>query len=239
MQLDLTIDEHWPRDEYGRVAGLRDARFLQVRDIELSRKDLELLSNMPGVTDVVFDNATLPEGDLANLNVGTLQYWRCDVGQPEIDKILSQRNIDCLGLHDVELKASLFESFSRLPKLQSLLLSKTDLSDLDISKCKALTWMRLSNSELDDDGIAKLAGQNTERLKSVASSVIVGLSLAGNPITDTCVDDLLKFASVTDLDVTGTKLSAAGIRKLRAAMPLSKIHADEDVWTEAVYGPVE
>ncbi len=221
-----TIDETTAKADYGKFAGLRKAFLLDITNVDLTRDELKLLSPMPSVEEVTFEMASVPEGGLEGFDLDTVQFFYGEVDQTELNELLSQTNLTWFGAHESKLHGSFSQTMEQLPKLNTIVVRRTELPEsFDISRCYLLTSLHLGWSNATDESIAKLAKQDQVRMKK-SIVPLTTLCLEGNRISDACVGDLLSFKTLTELDVTDTALTAAGVQKLRAKFPGATVKAN-------------
>ena len=130
----------------------------------------------------------------------------------------------------------------RLPYVESLSLYKgLQITDAGLKHLEHLTRMRvlhLEGTAITDDGLQRLramsqleelsisdcpriSGRGLEVLRQFAG--LRKLSLAGAQITDVGLEQLEGLTQLKKLDVTYTGVTAAGVRRLRSALPRCKI----------------
>jgi Flp pilus assembly protein TadD len=106
-----------------------------------------------------------------------------------------------------------------LPDLDTLNLggAKIDGSGLaHLRESKRLKWLSLECTQVDDAGAVNLAGFTD----------LTYLNLLCTPVTDATVDVLMKLPRLEMVVVSGTKMTEAGIDKVRAALPSCRVMTD-------------
>ncbi len=132
---------------------------------------------------------------------------------------------------------------SRLPWLTRLDLSQTQVTYVTVEKLVLLSLLEhldLSQTQVSDNSLRALGGLRNLKTLSVAQTQLtdVGvqdlavclwlevLDLSGTSITDQAVESLAKFKRLQRLDLRDTGLGAAGIDRLRAALPDCEVLAN-------------
>ena len=103
--------------------------------------------------------------------------------------------------------------------MQSLDLSSTRLSKAGLRECGSLENLRelkLSQTDLTDDGVAELRG-----LKH-----LVTLDLSVNPITDRALHELGPLERLTSLNLSATAITDGGLKALRRLKDLTELQLD-------------
>lgn len=116
-----------------------------------------------------------------------------------------------------------FQYLKNLHHLKAIAVWSTQVNDKSLLHLKAheqIQNLRLSETDISDDGIISLANLCGLR----------GLELYGiyDDITDRCVPTLCEFSNLEYLDVSGTDLTMQGVMDLISALPKCRIsHSTE------------
>ena len=95
-------------------------------------------------------------------------------------------------------------------------LSRTSVTDNVLSEVKKfnnLTWLNLKNTQVTDRGI-----QNIVKLPYLSY-----LNLVSSKVTDQCIDSLAKMKNLKEVYFWNSEVTENGVKRLRAALPDSKI----------------
>jgi hypothetical protein len=101
-------------------------------------------------------------------------------------------------------------------RLRRAVFAKGRISDAGLAQLAGLPWLEtlvLRDTPITGDGLASLATCPTLRV----------LDLSGTQIGDEQVDVLVQLPRLSDVDLSRTRVTAAGVEKLRAALPQCQI----------------
>lgn len=118
-----------------------------------------------------------------------------------------------------------FESLRELPRMQKLLLFKSNIGDkalAEISRMKSLEVLYLGESKITDIGMASLA--NLTELKV--------LDLYDTKVGDRGIAALGKLAKLDDLNLSGTKVTDSGITLLKECKKLQTLKVTRTAVTQ-------
>tara|TARA_R110002072_G_scaffold927_1_gene7415 strand:- start:90285 stop:91256 length:972 start_codon:yes stop_codon:yes gene_type:complete len=107
----------------------------------------------------------------------------------------------------------------RLPELAMLYLSGTAVTDKmvpHIRPLKSLKALQLSHTGITDEGLAELNG----------FADLTHLGLDGTVITDDSISVIAGFRSLAYLNVSDTDMTAAGLKKLKEALPECRVESE-------------
>ncbi len=132
-----------------------------------------------------------------------------------------------LGLGESAIHDAGLAALESLSSLEYLGLEETLVSPRGVAKSLP-AWPRIKNLGLDS---LQFDDQSTAALASCAE--LVTLSLQYNPLTDECVPHLAKLSTLTLLKIVGTSITAAGVDRLRQALPNCLILSDHGTFEPA------
>jgi hypothetical protein len=123
------------------------------------------------------------------------------------------------NLSDEEF-AQVAPSLKYLSQLDCLKLWKTRITDKSLALIGegrlSLEILDLAFTRISDDGMRCL----TQCVR------VQHLTLCGTPVTDRCIDDLVRIRGLKTLEVGGTAISQQGLLKLHRALPHVKLHPE-------------
>ena len=117
------------------------------------------------------------------------------------------------GAFDTSALAHLYEH----PFLEYLVLTKTSVTDSDLSHVKGLRKLKslgLKDTRITDSGLAEIS--NLTNLEF--------LFVQNTSITDSGVPNILKLRSLKELGIRGTKISQKGLVRLQRGLPTTVIY---------------
>jgi Leucine-rich repeat (LRR) protein len=163
-----------------------------------------------------------------------------DAGLPSLD---GWTGLQRLVLDGLPITGIGLAPLTDLPRLTDLSLARTKVSDASLASLKGLKKLRrlvLDGTALRGPGLANLkdlteltelrlgcatltdvAGPQLGELKALKR--LERLSLAGSRIGDETLKQLHGLTTLRELDLTGTKVSAAGIAAAKKALPMCRI----------------
>jgi hypothetical protein len=106
-----------------------------------------------------------------------------------------------------------------LPDLDTLNLGGARINGsgvVHLRASKKLKWLSLECTQVDDAGVANLAG----------FSDLIYLNFLSTPVTDASVDVLLNLPHLEMVVVSGTKMTEAGVTRLRKGLPACRVMSD-------------
>ena len=158
------------------------------------------------------DNAGIAEiaklESLSILGLSTMQ----GVTDEGLQSLKNAKSITSLHFRDMPLTGAAIAHWASLPKLRYLFFHKIPLNDAtlaDLGNLSQLEYLTLGTCNTTDDALTKLR----------IPPRLIELVLSPSPLTDASVPTLSKFTTLKTLDLRGTELTAAGIARLRFALP--------------------
>ncbi len=143
-------------------------------------------------------------------------------------KHLQFPNLQRLDLQDNEISVELLDAITHLPELNSLSLSTTTLTDLDlmqISKINKLTALNLTRTRITDKGCKILAGMTSLQELHISANL---------QISDTGVSELKNLKNLQLLDLNHTSVTDTGIASLKLLPNLTDLILDSTHVTDGV-----
>lgn len=180
------------------------------------------------------------------------QVARVDLTNPEttdttLDQLASFRHLTTLDLSGTRVTAKGIQKLQFFQNLRALTADSCSGIDdealLEISRIPSLQTLSLRNTQVTDDGmpaLLTLGGLRTLRLRGPkisdaslefvkALSSLRTLELHDTAVTDSGVNDLLKELPLAELNIVGTRATAAAARELRIRHPRTQLyHSNED-----------
>lgn len=138
-----------------------------------------------------------------------LEASDCPIGDEGLADLVSLRYLRTLRLRNTRVTGSAFGASGDLRELKILLLNGSPISTegmRQIGQLKSVRVIYLENTGVSDEGLDLLTG-TTELRK---------LYLSGNVrVTDRAVDILLRLKNLEDVYLLGTKVTPAGVERLK------------------------
>jgi serine/threonine protein kinase/Leucine-rich repeat (LRR) protein len=215
-------------------AGLAQLKALKnLRELNLSWTHVtdaglkQLEEDLPQLQSLYLRGRYLSDAGLVHLrgfkNLGTLYLSGQPVTDAGLVHILGLKQLMGLGLSSTGVTDAGFTNLPNLTNLRNLNLERTQVTDAVLAHLKGLALLEdlsLGGTHVTDAGLADLQGVKNLRF----------LSLKGTAqLTDAVAPQLVKARSLTEIDLSGTRLSAKGYAALKAGLPgLVRI-----AWTDA------
>jgi len=176
---------------------------------------------------------------LTKLGPDDLQYLyipEARISNKGLHAIDTQKGLKSINLEGSQLDEDGFKDME-LPDLGGLDLRHTSITDKGVSfaasSLKKVSWLSLMGTKISDKSASYIG--NWEFLKSVDLSAtkitdqglsflsslkeLNTLNVSDTQITDGCLPELTAAKSIKQLNVNGTRISAAGIERLKLALP--------------------
>lgn len=181
----------------------------------LTSKQLIALANIRDFTTLNIRNASNvdPRALLAFRFYSPMKWFCIDnthAGDIVAQLFPTMQNLQHAHLINTGTTSKSFAAFAHCPKLNDLWMRSLKLNAGDIAKLPELSIHKLNigdNPQFDDAALRVLV----KKIPQVES-----LTLDGTGITDGAIPELLKLSYLTDLDISRTQISSAGLAKLRA-----------------------
>lgn len=225
-------------------AALRSAASLQLltaSGTSITETGLEHLTGLPllRAIDLEFcDGITDPAckvlggmSQLKALNLAKTGFETTRVSDAGLADLTRLKNLELLNLEGAAVRDDGLRHLASLPRLRDLNLSRVWITDAGLqhlTEVKGLQRLVLLFSEgfagplVTDGGIESLT--SLDELQE--------LNLVDARITDEAVDDLITMKNLVVLTVTGSRLSAAGIERLRTAKPNCSVIAGAQAFVD-------
>jgi len=211
---------------------LTESQFVQLADLPLARTLKELIATFELTPKTLDGLKRFPK-------LGILRCYATKVGDAQLTRLSELASLQILTLHYLgrsgEVTAKGREAIVKLP-LVGLALDSSPVVDREflrlLPKMSKLTGVNFFGCPLGDDSLPILAlAPNLHSVGLGATGItdaglghlakfpkLRGLIIITNPgITDAGLDVLAKMPGVVDVDLHGTKVTAAGVKKLSAA----------------------
>jgi internalin A len=234
---------------FGRIVTLRGLEELSIQFTQISGRSLKALIELPKLRTLVCNPVsfvsdgckaiascdalieldlscmTLCDQDLSHvLSIRSLRELSLTQTTGLTDNCLHMAIPPCvslteLGVGDTKMGDSFCHSLIHVKSLRSLRIGSTRVTNAGLSSVSLLPeleTLRMDNTVVDDIGIRCLRDLTTLRV----------LSASGCPITDGCIEDLARMERLTDIDVSGTRLSRDGVSQLRAMRKWERFYCD-------------
>jgi Leucine-rich repeat (LRR) protein len=227
--------------QIGRLTNLRELTLdnNQITDVGLSH-----VKSLTQLETLNLNNTEITGTGLQSLNsefLGSLELQNTDVDDLGLLKIGEFANLKTLKLDGTLVTDFGLESLCRLTNLETLSLSKTEVSSSGLTHLNStrLKTLLLNETRVDDnalDRIGSIASLESLQLNSTQVTDagisriqnltgLVDLSLVGTDITDAATNCLCRLTKLRTVNLDGTRVTFVGIARLQKALPLASIVA--------------
>lgn len=124
-----------------------------------------------------------------------------------------------LDVRESRLDTATYTEIGKLGQLKALVLDKTDTNDADLAALGELKIFALSLVE------TKLTAACSTTLSRFGN--LQFLDLSGVPIGDETVQDLSSLRNLRQLNLTATRLTTEGLKRVQAALPRCRVHGGD------------
>ena len=230
----------------GRVSALEH---LEIAGCNPSPSDLAQLKQLKGLKFLQLSKATLSEEAMKELSeFQALEQIRCGhtgVGDAELrplENLKTLKAVDLSGCEGVTIDG--LESLTKCSKLAFLRLSGPSIDNdcmTQVAKMKSLRVLGISDTEVDDDGIAKLANLNLSevqmtqaKLSDVGVGYLTGLENLEkldlsecSGVTNACASEIAKMKNLSSLNLLRTGITDQGVKQLTGMKNLTRLNLDD------------
>jgi beta-lactamase regulating signal transducer with metallopeptidase domain/Leucine-rich repeat (LRR) protein len=235
------------------LEGLKNLKTLHIWDTKITDAGLQSLKNLTQLSDLALGGLSITDAGLEHLKRLTelkcLYLTLTKVTDAGMEHIKGLTELRILSLTSTGIADAGIEKLKGLTKLEMLHFNHTNVTGAGLGNFPALALLDLSDSPVNDAGLAHLKGlhklsvlglSNTkitdaglEHLKSLSGFTTpraendesdCGLLLLNKTkITDAGLKHLDALKGLRGVDLTGTKVTAAGVEQLQKALPQCKI----------------
>lgn len=182
----------------------------------------------------------------------SLTLWGTDVSDADVTKLLPLKELQSIDLSYTNVTSDVLVTLSELPELVLINLEGCDVADKHLeqfSKLDRLVSLRLAKTKVTGEGLKHLHGlkQLVDLDLSACDISDDGLLAIGDlphiqllwlsktvrygkddksRLTDKCIDYLVSLKTLVDLQIADTRLSDAGLKRLKAALPNAKVSTE-------------
>lgn len=206
------------------------------------KSNLDRLALTPRTLDAI--------AQLAGLQ--SVSLWGTSVSDAEVARLLPLKHLVSIDLSYTNVSGEVLKSLSQMPKLVVINLEGCDVVDqhlASLSKFDQLISLRLAKTQITDRGLRYIRGLKNLNHLDLSSCEIsdVGLRSMGDlpalqhlwlsktvrygmndksELTDSCVDYIASLTTLIDLQIADSQLTESGMKRLRAALPKTKISTE-------------
>lgn len=180
-----------------------------------------------------------------------MKLWGTTVDDAAIQRFSGLRKLRGINLAHSDVTGECLRTLSLLPNITSIRLEGCDVSDEQLAPLEEMSQVRmlyLGRTKVTDEGLKHLRNLKQLNLLQLSDCDITdnGLMSLGelpkiqhlwlsktirygeydrSALTDRCIEYLLSLDTLLDLTIGDSKITEAGIARLRAGLPKTKIRA--------------
>ncbi len=218
------VNGKWAGDFKGNAplpAGVLEIGGVDLQESREPQIDLARLRSLPKLTSLCLNwktwanDAALPSvTSIASLQ--ELHLFGTPVTDAGLKTIALQRNLRRLHVGRTRITDEGLVHLQGLPKLEHLSLVDTDVTDKGLGYLRAVASLKslnLTGTKIGDDGVKVLSW----------FPLLQSVHLKRTSISDTTLDHLAGLQQLTEVDVSETRVTAAGVQRLRTVLPQCKL----------------
>ena len=210
------------------VKRLADLRGINLSGTKVTDAGLVSLAGMENLVAVWLENTSVTGSGLRNLadlkSIAVLHLCGSAFDDQGAENLRPFSKVTELYLDNTKITDAAMPVIGSLKNINQLRLGGTKVADAGLKNLESLH--SLSNLWLDKTSISD------DGLKCLADLNLGILSITETAITDGGLAHLYSHSTLQALELGGTKVTAAGVAKLQAALPKCKINVDSAVQTE-------
>lgn len=200
---------------------LPDIHGLNLARNNLGPLSIHYITNLTALEYLNVNNNPLGDADMLNIAALTkLTILRISNTRTSGDTtFLASLNLHSLDMDYNRLQFNGLATIAHMTMLHTLCARRTNTTDeslIHLSNLHNLRILRLSSNRISDRGLGHL----TELTN------LVELRLNDTTISNAGIDCFAKMTKLTDLFIANTSIDAEGVTRLKAMLPLVKIHTD-------------
>ena len=208
--------------EISHVAKLRQLKVLNISG-DVSNRQLKMLERLPYLETLDLSWANLTDGPREGYILPELRSLRgVNVCQTRFFGGGLERtpNLEVLGANSTGVGDDAMEKIGRLSQLKILLLDGTDVSDTGLRHLRSLEHLERLTLASNGDGITDKGIEYLAELQSLRELNLVGCG----EVTDESIPVLGRLQRLERLDLSFTRVSADGLKKLQRLLPKCDVY---------------
>jgi len=233
--LDVSVCRELDEASFEAIAECSSLVFLATASTEISNEALLSLAKLPklaaldldscdGITDASCDELAKLKS-LRGLSLQKTAFEKNRVADSGLEKLTALKNLERLNLAGNAVKNDGLKLLARFPELREVDLSILAVDDAGLTHLTAvatLEWLNVRYSEGFGGVIITNAG-----IKSIGKvSGLKSLNLTGaRRISDACLSDLESLPQLDELNLSGSGITEAGVKRLRKSLPKCRIES--------------
>lgn len=228
----LPTDAQLTRSVAGEIIGVRISGKSNLERRSIDAEAVAGLAKLTNLEQLYLWGITVDDADIQKLsNLTKLQVIDLtfsDISGESLKVLAKLPNLVSIRLDGCDVTDEQLEVLSDKTELIELYLSKTKVTDAGLKhvrNMKKLILLDLSDCEITDSGLSSLG--HFPQLRSLWLSKLTryGDDDRGS-LTDQCVDYLVTLKSLAELKIADSKLTDAGIERLKQGLPNASINTE-------------
>jgi len=199
--LELGAAARLTDDKIAHLAALANLQHLEIADARISDRGLSALVKLQKLTDLNLDGTSITDAGLQHL--ARLQ------------------SLEWLSLRKTRVTGDGLKELNGLKKLKALCLHKTQITDVTLRRLREMNLLH-ALIEASARRPADLPHYASSPRPTLAAEVFA-LDLADTSVSDIGLKELVDLTNLAELNVSNTKVTAAGVAQLRKAVPNCKV----------------
>ena len=235
------------------TAGLKNLKTLWIGETKVTDAGLQHIEGLTQLTELALGGLNITDAGLEHLqgmkHLQVLQLTATKVTDAGLERLKGLTQLRVLQLKATAVTDAGLEKLNTLANLRELHLHRTPVTGAGLENLPALTLLDLSDTLVNDDGLAHIKGlpnlsvlaltnakitdAGLEHLQGLKQFTVTpegttdadtGLLLLNKTnITDAGLKHLYGLKGLRGVDLSDTKVTAAGVRDLKQALPECKI----------------
>lgn len=225
----IPTDAQLTRNAAGEIIGVRISGRSNLERRSLDAETIAGLAELTNLEHLYLWGTTVGDADIQKLSTLTklqvIDLTFSDISGESLKVLAKFPSLVSIRLDGCDITDEQLEVLSDKTQLIELYLSKTKVTDAGLKhlrNMKKLILLDLSDCEITDSGLSSLG-----HFPQIRNLWLSKLTRYGDDdrssLTDQCVDYLVTLKSLTDVKIADSKLTDAGIERLKQGLPNAKV----------------
>lgn len=232
QQLSLPASAEIQRNVEGKVVAVHLAGKSKQSRLEVNLATVDAIAKFEHLERLKLWGTTVDDDAIKRLSglrkVRGIDLTYTDVTGKSLRTISSFPNITSIRLEGCDVSDEQLAPLEEMPQVRMLYLGQTKVTDEGLKhlrNLKQLILLQLSDCDISDNGLASL-GELPQIQHLWLSKTIRYGDDDRSRLTDRCIEYLLSLDTLLDLAISDSKITDAGIARLRDGLPKTKIRVN-------------
>lgn len=220
------------RDGNGHVTGVRITGKSDRDPLAMTPQAIKALAKLENLESLSLWGTAVTDDDIRQLaglsNLRRIDLAFTDVTGESLRTLSLLEKLVSVRLEGCDVTDEHLPLLAKMPQLAMLYLGRTKVTDAGLQhlrRLRKLNLLQLSDCAITDEGLASLGDLPVIQHLWLSKTIRYGDDDRSN-LTDNCVDYLISLNTLIDLQIGDSQLTEAGLKRLRAGLPMAKVSAE-------------